>query len=962
MRVMARVLGSRYALYEAFAWGGMGSVHFGRLLGDAGYARTVAIKHLHHHLALDAEFVTMFVDEARMATRIRHPNVVPTLDVVVADGEVFVVLEYVHGEPLEKLVKATAASDEQVPLDVVCAVASDLLHGLHAAHEAKDERGAPLGIVHRDVSPHNVIVGTDGLARVADFGVAMAVGRLGSTRKGQVKGKLGYMAPEHLLGHVIDRRVDVYAAAVVIWECIAATKLFAAATDTARAGQILYAPIEPPSHARSPDDEPGFDRLTLAAIDRIVMKGLARDPDERYKTAREMAEELAEVVPAAPRTRVGDWVERIAKDELEKRARLISSIETDPSVRTSPSGQAIVREVRSSGSLSFESAPSGRGDPEVPKSRVPGMSLATVIETPRRRAWLRSRRVVGASLAVAVAAGAAAWEGMRGRARSQPAGASGADGGPADGSRAGRAITDWPEPQTESKQAAAEYRAALQAIRNNARGDARQHLRKAVEADPTLAAAHLRLSVYSRVIAVDTERRLSFTRALQNKNRLGERDGAILDAFEPRLAHEPPDTKGTVARLTALAVRSPDDAEIAYLLGATELDAGAFERARAALERATELDSVFADAWADLTTVLLYLGRFDPAVAAADRCIAISPLATGCVTLRAEVHSDAGQCAAYEEDARQLLAADPESPQGYTLLAVALAGQDRPLDLVRSALDERGRRLSAVDRPRELRLGGVGLPALAGDFTRAEALVEEIQRLRASDNELESHSDPARLLVQIREEAGRTAAAREAAERFLERYPILVPSADVDVAGMASDVYPWMLGALRRVKAISSAELDAKRAAWLTKWRARAPTDYVPFLWLFAYAMAVTDREDATLALAKLPEFSPAHGGALPRIYMGRAGIHIGRVYLLAGRPAEAIAPLDSAAHSCEALLEPFDHTHSILALATALEQTGDIDRACAAYARVLQRWGHAKPRSVSADEAKLRWSALRCR
>src|SRR5262245_394878 len=150
----------------------MATVHLGRLLGPVGFSRTVAIKRLHAQFATDPEFVSMFLDEARLAARIRHPNVVPTLDVVATEGELFVVMEYVHGESLSRLIKEEARNGRRIPPRIAASLISGTLQGLHAAHEARDERGNPLNIVHRDVSPQNILVGSDGIARVLDFGVA----------------------------------------------------------------------------------------------------------------------------------------------------------------------------------------------------------------------------------------------------------------------------------------------------------------------------------------------------------------------------------------------------------------------------------------------------------------------------------------------------------------------------------------------------------------------------------------------------------------------------------------------------------------------------------------------------------------------------------------------------------------------------------------------------------------------
>jgi eukaryotic-like serine/threonine-protein kinase len=192
----------RYALFDALASGGMATVYLGRLTGAAGFSRTVAVKRLHPNFAKEADFVGMLVDEARLAGRIRHPNVVPTLDVVQLPDELMLVMEYVHGEALSKLLRNVAAAKAQIPLPIASSIMIGSLHGLHAAHEATDERGAPLEIIHRDVSPQNILVGVDGNPRILDFGVARATGRIQATGDGKLKGKLAYMAPEQLRGAI----------------------------------------------------------------------------------------------------------------------------------------------------------------------------------------------------------------------------------------------------------------------------------------------------------------------------------------------------------------------------------------------------------------------------------------------------------------------------------------------------------------------------------------------------------------------------------------------------------------------------------------------------------------------------------------------------------------------------------------------------------------------------------------
>jgi serine/threonine-protein kinase len=308
----------RYTLHGEIAAGGMASVHIGRMVGDVGFAKLVAIKRLHGHLARDPDFLQMFLDEARLASRIRHPNVVQPLDVLTVDGEVLLVMEYVHGESLSRLQRVLRATGQRIPIRIASAIVSGMLHGLHAAHEAKSERGEPLGIVHRDVSPQNVLVGVDGVARVLDFGIAKAADQVQHTREGELKGKLAYMAPEQIHGKGADRRTDVFAAAVVLWECLTGQRLLDIDTQSPWVAVQLHKKIEPPSHV-NPELSP--------EIDALVMKGLAMDPADRWPSARDMALRLEELIHPATQSQVGAWVETTAAAAIADRKARIDAIE-----------------------------------------------------------------------------------------------------------------------------------------------------------------------------------------------------------------------------------------------------------------------------------------------------------------------------------------------------------------------------------------------------------------------------------------------------------------------------------------------------------------------------------------------------------------------------------------------------------------------------------------------------------
>ena len=317
----------RYALYGEIAAGGMATVHLARLLGPVGFARTVAIKRLHPHLAKDPDFVAMFLEEARLAARVRHPNVVATLDVVSDDGELFLVMEYVAGESLSRLVRKARERGELVPPRYAVGIVSGALEGLHSAHDARSEKGQPLGLVHRDVSPQNVHVGTDGVPRLLDFGIAKATNRVQETRTDQIKGKVAYMSPEQLAKGAIDRRADVYSASVVLWETLTGQRLFKADDVPSLVYAIINEEIVLPS-TLVPDLPPG--------LDAIVMKGLEREADKRWSSAREMAAALEAVLAPAPAREIGEWVNSVAGDALDWRQELVDRIESETSSSIPP--------------------------------------------------------------------------------------------------------------------------------------------------------------------------------------------------------------------------------------------------------------------------------------------------------------------------------------------------------------------------------------------------------------------------------------------------------------------------------------------------------------------------------------------------------------------------------------------------------------------------------------------------
>ena len=308
----------RYALFEQFAAGGMATVHFGRLDGAGGFSRVVAIKRLLPHLVANREFTDMLLNEARLAARVRHPNVVATLDVVASKGDVLLVLDYVEGEALSTLCRAQAKEKrELMPIPIAIGIMQDVLHGLEAIHEATDEKGRPLDLVHRDISPPNVLVGVDGVARVLDFGIAKALQHLDDSVSGRRMGKMGYMSPEQIRSERLTQRSDVFSAGIVLWELLAMRRLFPADQPEERMESILRGEYPRPSSLRG-DVGP--------ELDAVVMKALERSPDARFATMREFSEAL-ESAPRSSRRETAEWVTELAESALADRTRMVARLE-----------------------------------------------------------------------------------------------------------------------------------------------------------------------------------------------------------------------------------------------------------------------------------------------------------------------------------------------------------------------------------------------------------------------------------------------------------------------------------------------------------------------------------------------------------------------------------------------------------------------------------------------------------
>jgi serine/threonine-protein kinase len=306
-------LGNYEPLLE-LASGGMAVVYAARQLGAAGFERLVVVKRVHRHLLGNRDFFNMFRDEARVAALIHHPNVVAVSDVVEAEGELLLVMEYVEGSSLSTLRGAAREANLKFPIPVAMRIAADTLAGLQAAHDAVDMRGNKLDLVHRDVSPQNILVGVDGSSRVIDFGIAKARHRLTETKSGSLKGKYSYMAPEQTRGMPVDRRTDIFAWGVVLHEMLTGERLFRGENEFDTMRRIWEMPI------------PNLSEVNPAvppALDAVVQRALARNVNERFSSANEVLDALEKSGAIGSPRDVAAFVDRANGERLRERKRAL---------------------------------------------------------------------------------------------------------------------------------------------------------------------------------------------------------------------------------------------------------------------------------------------------------------------------------------------------------------------------------------------------------------------------------------------------------------------------------------------------------------------------------------------------------------------------------------------------------------------------------------------------------------
>jgi tetratricopeptide (TPR) repeat protein/predicted Ser/Thr protein kinase len=757
------------------------------------------------------------------------------------------------------------------------------------------------GIIHRDLKPENVMITRHDEVKILDFGLA-------KLREEQVPSPSALEQQE-------------------------------TATQLTREGRLLGTPgYMSPEQARGADVDARTDVFAFGVVlyemvtserpfvgdtTHDVLVAVARDPPRRA------SEKNADVSAAADRV-IERCLEKLRDARYANGQEVLEALGAAfPEPRISEAGGA--RKEKSAPTVSL---------------LTPG---ASVVAARRRSRWPWGLLL----LAALAARGLGLRYGGGGASPQAPSEAS-ADGSASDAPAAGvLTLINQPPPPTKVAEAAQEYALGMGALHDDNGTATIQHFERAVELDSTMAAAHFRAAIaYFSGDASPERIRAEFARATELRAQLSERDQALLDALEPVLHRARPDPKEATRRVTALSKSRPLDVELFDWLGWLCLSC---PETREATERAIALDPSDANARQMQGISLAFSGRLDDARASFERCTALSLATSDCLASEAWTDMLAGHCADFESDARRTR--DRSEIYGHALLTSALVSTGRPAAAAReesalltAALPEPDRKLARLGLDTQLAL-------IAGDFAEAEVLAaQEAAALAAHAKDRSERTPHYRLTMQLLTaalETGDTRGASQIAEDFVARseswssFPLSNNGVDLSVF----------------IARLAPGDFEARRRERIDAWlAARAHRGLV---WTYAFAAPASTPEEARAALDAMPSYAPITSYVNSMwLYLADIGIPdaaIGHVYLLAGKPDEALPYLKRAVAACADFDAVLAHTRAALDLGTALEATMDPRGACIAYKAVLDRWGHAKPRSVTADKARERAKALVC-
>ncbi len=361
----------KYLLLERINVGGMAEVYKAKAFGVEGFERLVAVKRILPSIAEDREFIEMFIDEAKIAVQLTHANIAQVFDLGKVSESYFIAMEYVQGKDLRGLFERARSRGEALPVPMACYVMMKVCEGLDYAHNKKDSSGRPLGLVHRDVSPQNVLISYDGEVKLIDFGIAKAAGKINKTQAGILKGKFGYMSPEQVRGLPIDRRSDLFAVGIVLYEMLTGERLFSGSSDFSTLEKIRNVEIMPPST---------YNRRVPKELEQIVLKALAKDPDDRYQSAMDLHDDLQSFMYTSgsffARKDLATYMRKAFAEEIAKEARREEELrrleaQMGPNLGLAPGGKGLPTQVESGGSPSA-------GPPPPPPPRAPKRTMLGV--------------------------------------------------------------------------------------------------------------------------------------------------------------------------------------------------------------------------------------------------------------------------------------------------------------------------------------------------------------------------------------------------------------------------------------------------------------------------------------------------------------------------------------------------------------------------------------------------------
>jgi len=805
---------------------------------------------------------------------------------------------FIAMELVEGATLASRIAGVALPLGAALRIARDIARGLAKAHER--------AVVHRDLKPDNVMITEEGEVKILDFGLAR-LDEPADVGEAQDVTAAAMTMPGQIMGTPGYMSPEQ-----------AAGKPTDARTDLFSLGVVLYEMLTGAQPFRGDSamdviialcrDEPAapstLNPEVPPELERVIARCMAKRPADRYASARELLADLDALDPAA----------------------------VTRSLVSAPTGAArtpLAAPTSSSPSTATIAPPSLNGRPRLQKRMVFGalglVALGAVGALALRKPAGRLRR-----------AGAVATQGRAPWGR--------------------RPITEDPPPSSASAEALRAYSEGLRASRDGAQELALERYTRASQLDPALAAAHLRIALERGV-----ERgRESFLRALGLRGSLDERDRALLDAMAAAYTETPTDFAAASARLAAVARRFPDDVQVLSTLGRVQGEHD-LRASVASYLRASAIDPGHVPARSAMADSLAYLGDLAGARRALEQCLSVSPSATACLREQVLLDLAVSDCAAVETTARRWMLLSREGGAALRFLAYGLVGQGRSLDAVRETLVRARAAQPPERRAQSEQEDARALAALEGDLAEAARRGEAVEALVEPGRAEGDHATAARALALILEEQGRAEEAARVAQRFLERRDAWETDPRTDDRSLERDPTQALISVRLRAGTLTATAAQAQRAARRQWWERRqsALPEVGGFLWIAQHAAGAETPAEARAALESLPRF-----GGLPP-YALLPGMHVdavvGRTYLLAGRPMEALTALTRAATSCYALRFPVEQMRAVRDLGVAREATGDRAGACEAFKRVVDRWGRATPRSITAEDARARMLALGC-